>query len=666
MRIEANSLLKFSTNDLWEMLTGNFTLVFNDGEIETNSKETLFSSYTWDLIREHQGVELSKRHHVKTHLSTGALRSDTHLKMLTEIMWDVYGFVSKAANLDADADHDFRAFLRRRVAEISNHIYNDLTYRCEDYVTSLDILDFIEVHEHPKIKQANDTVLPIDKSINKTYKVIQDVLMSETEMPNNAISKIMRSGIANAGQINQCVGPRGYLTDVDSNIFKTPILVSYLRGIHSLHDSLIESRLASKSLIFSKEPLQQAEYFSRRLQLMNQSVQNLHLGDCGSQQYLSWNVRGKRFSPGGAEIDSDLKNLKGKFYLKEDGTLDWIRGNEDHLVGKTIKLRSPIYCQHPDRYGLCSTCFGQLSFSVFKGANIGQYCWTYVAEKSTQSVLSVKHYDGSSEVDSIYIADDLTKYLKVGTGGSSYQMSPDLKDKKVSIVINSKDAEGLNSIHQVDDVKKLNLSRVTELDEIGIQIQDEVDKFIVSIPVGMKGRKASFTYQLLEYIKKVGYVINENNCYVIDMTQWEWEQNIMVLPLKHYDMSMHSSQLANMIESTIGQMRTRDTEVSPDAFLVELFDLVNSKLVVNLAVLEVVLYGIMVVSALEENYSLPKPYTDRGLGVMRLVMMRRSLSALLAYEGQKNAIIDPINYVGKNRMPHIFDDLVMPEILNKK
>lgn len=119
-----------------------------------------------------------------------------------------------------------------------------------------------------------------------------------------------------------------------------------------------------------------------------------------------------------------------------------------------------------------------------------------------------------------------------------------------------------------------------------------------------------------------------------------------------------------MIESTIGDLEVRDTETSPDSFLAGFFDLVNSKLVVNLAVLEIVLYGIMVVSALEENYSLPKPYTDSGIGVMRLVMQRRSLSALLAYQGVKPAIIDPINYIGRNRMPHIFDDVIMPEILN--
>src|SRR5690606_21781358 len=137
---------------------------------------------------------------------------------------------------------------------------NDLSYRCEAYVTSLDILDMIEVHEHPKVKLANSTVAPLQASIDKTYKVIQNVLRDPKELAHNAVAKIMKSGNANIGQINQCLGPRGFLTDIDGNIFKEPILVSYLKGLHSLHDSMIDSRLAAKSLTFSKKPLQQAEF----------------------------------------------------------------------------------------------------------------------------------------------------------------------------------------------------------------------------------------------------------------------------------------------------------------------------------------------------------------------------------------------------------------------
>lgn len=662
MKILARSLLKFKTRELWEMLTGEFTLVFDDGEVQTNYKETLFSSYTWDLLREFPISVMKKSYFIQFALANNEYRANTHLKLLSEINWDIYNEYIDKHNSTVESEWEFRSYLRRRVTEVYDLIYNDLAYRLEEYVTSLDILDLIEVHNHPKIKHANETVVPTQSSIDRTYKVIQSVLNDRNELPGNAVGKLTRAGNANVGQINQCLGPRGYLTDIDSNIFKKPILVSYLKGIHSLHDSLIDSRLASKSLIFSKKPLQQAEFFSRKLQLMNQVVRNLNFRDCGTKHYLQWHVRGPHIS-GGHKAPGDLNNLRGIWYQKEDGTEDWIRGDEDHLIGQTLNLRNPIYCQDADRLGVCSKCFGQLSFSTFKDCNLGQYCWTFVAEKSTQSVLSVKHYDGSSVVDSIFIKDNLKEYLKISPSGSSYLLSERLKGKKINLIIHPNDAEGINDVNKVKDVRKLNITRVSSINQIGIEVIDDIDSTITAIPVGMKGRPASFTYDFLNYIKENGYTVNAKHNYTIPLDKWDWTKTFLVLPLKHYDMGQHSAAISNMIESRIDQMKIRDSDVSVDAFLTEFYDLVNSKLTVNLAPLSIVVYGIMVVSAINENYSLPKPYTDSGLGVMRLIMNRRSLSALLAYQGQRDAIKDPISYIGKNRLPHPFDDIVMPELI---
>lgn len=40
MRIQAQRLLQFSTEQLWDILTGEFELEFPDGVIQTNYKET--------------------------------------------------------------------------------------------------------------------------------------------------------------------------------------------------------------------------------------------------------------------------------------------------------------------------------------------------------------------------------------------------------------------------------------------------------------------------------------------------------------------------------------------------------------------------------------------------------------------------------------------------
>jgi hypothetical protein len=113
-----------------------------------------------------------------------------------------------------------------------------------------------------------------------------------------------------------------------------------------------------------------------------------------------------------------------------------------------------------------------------------------------------------------------------------------------------------------------------------------------------------------------------------------------------------------MLESTVDKLIERDKLISADSVLVDLFDLVNDKLTVNLAVLDVVLYSTMIISAEHGNYALPKPWSLNGLGVMKLSMANRSLSAAFAYEGHREIIVSPISYISVNRPDHPFDRLL--------
>ena len=94
--------------------------------------------------------------------------------------------------------------------------------------------------------------------------------------------------------------------------------------------------------------------------------------------------------------------------------------------------------------------------------------------------------------------------------------------------------------------------------------------------------------------------------------------------------------------------------------LVRLYDLVNDKLSVNLAVLAVILYGAMIVSAEEGDYSLPKPWTSRGLGVMSMSMAYRSMAAAMAYENHRDMITSPLSYIHTNRPDHPMDGILCP------
>lgn len=672
MRIQAKKLLAYDTDELWGILTGRFILVFDDGEMEVDAGSTLYSSYAWNFHRDYPNTPLLLKHHVNTTLKGHRLTSDTHLELLGDVMWSVYDkYISSQYVEDVVG---LREELSEKIYRTTNHMYNDLTYRLEEWVTSLDIVDFIEAMEHERIKEPamrleqvteeNFSNMPfMEAGIDEVYKGIEYVLRTPGVLPSNPIADAAQSGLVSMGQIRQCLGPRGFLTDTNSEIFRYPVTRGYARGLRTLYNSMVESRSSAKSLLFSKAPLQQAEYFSRRLQLMSQVVSNLHEGDCGSKEYLRWTVRGAKYGrTGKVERDSDLKFLKGKNYLDENGVLKMIVGDEKYLNGQTINLRSVLHCAHPDIYGICSTCFGALSLSVPKGTNIGHMCATSMTQKSSQNVLSVKHLDGSSGVDDVVISGEDRKYLATGSDESSYMLAPRLIGKRVKIIIDHEKATNITDILAVDAVENLNLSRVSELETIGIVVTDGAreERQVCTVHIGR--RLSSMSYDMLKFIAVNRWDVDENGNYVIDMDGWDWNDPILVLPLKHINMSDHSRDIAQMLESRVEDMRSRDKSISPEAFLVEFFDLVNEKLSVNLAVLEVILYGSMIRSAEDYDYALPKPWTSRGLGVMKNSMAYRSLAPAMAYEGHHDIITSPMSYLLTNRVDHPLDNILMPEL----
>lgn len=653
-RISARHLAGFQPAELWEILRGRFVLVFEDGEIETNSKETLYSSYGWEFHRRYPQTPMLKKHHVQEFLMKERLNSNTHLNLLGSIMNTTQDTYMGNPNVKAEE-------LWELTYRVTNEMYNDLSYRLEAYVVSMDMTNFIEVMQHPRALEARANMKESPESIEATYGVLTDMLMNGKDLPTNPISLAVRAKTASLNQVMQCVGPIGYNTDTDSKLFRFPIMRGYAQGLRSIYDSGIESRKAAMALQFAKSPLQDVEYFSRRMQLMDQTVQNLHMEDCGTTEYLHWYVRGPIWENGIKVFNGDLGFIEGKYYLDDaTGQLAAVKKDDKHLIGKTLKMRSVIHCAHRDPYGFCATCFGEMSLSIPEGTNMGQICCTSMAQKTTQGVLSTKHLLGSSKVEPILIRPEEAPFLKAAPDGNSYLLADALKGKNVTLVIGRDSAPAITDIMEVKRIEDLNIANISAMRDIGIKIKKGDTETLYPVRVGMSARPANMTYPLLQYVRTMGWRPNEKNNYEIDMREWDWSKPILTLPLMHFSMSDHSKDMAEMLESSVKEMEKRDSGVSPDAFLAEFYGLVNKRLSVNLAVLEVIVYATMIVSAEDDNYQLPKPWTSKGLGVMELTMDNRSLAAAMAYEGHYDNFIEPASFVRTNRMDHLMDGILCP------
>lgn len=660
-RIQARKLLTYSVDQLWDNLEGDFILMFDNGEIQTNEKETLYSLYAWEYHRLYPDTPLLLQHHVRSVTNGQLAGTDTHLDLINNVLWSfVEAYKHQYANVEDLID--IGALMSY---QISNRFYNELTYRLEAYVTSLDILDFIQFTKHPTLVDAIDNMPETEEGIIKVNKTVLEMTKSP-EFRHNAVAAAMRAKLVSEGQALQCLAPLGFRTDIDSNLFGSMIRRGFTQGLRSMHDSLVESRSAAKALIFSTDPLQKSEYFSRRQQLICQNVQRLHRGDCGSTRYLPWSVRGER-TVNTTKLSSDLKTISGKYYLDEgSNSLKVITEKDTHLIGKTIMLRSPIAgCNHPDPYGICEVCYGQTSYAIPSKTNLGHIACVTMTSDLGQLIMSTKHFEGSSAVEGIALKTHEKQYLNAVINGSEYFINDKLKSKDVKLIVAASQVPGLTDVNLVDDVETLNLSRVSEFDTIMMQITDNTGTSYEPLTVSVNGRLSNMTHALLKHIRKVGWTVIKNENYVIDMAGWNYADPILVLPMRHFNMSNLQQEIADMLEATIKDMSYRSNVINPCSMLVEFHDLVNRRLNINLAVLEVILYSSMVISADEEDYGLPKPWTSSGVGVKQMLLTKRSMSATMGYERHRDALIDPTSYTQTNRMDHIFDQQIVPEILNR-
>lgn len=668
IKIAVRSIVNLPLQEVWDSITGSFIIVFDDGELEVNDKMTQYSRYVWELHRLYPGAPITMSHHLKTLLKGRRVSPSTHLSLIKTVLWDIYDHFCLTMH-DENQRRQMRFDMAKIAYQITNAIYNDMSCRLEEYVISLDVEDFIEVMDDPDMIKMEENIQPTEDSITNAYDTISNVLRTRANLINNPISQMVRSGLISEKQLHQCLGPRGYLTDTNSDRFPHPVLSGYIHGIRTIHDNMIESRSAAKSMEFAKAPLQQAEYFSRRLQFVSEAVENLHHEDCGSEKYLGWYVRGREVVAGEIVYDGDLSQIVGKYYLDEkDGKLKAIKASDTHLIGKTIKMRSVMHCQHPDPSGICQVCFGQLSDSIPENTNLGQMCATYVTQQSSQAVLSVKHLDGTASVEAVVLGPEERKFLEVMPEGNSYKLADRLKGKgiiKVLIKFRPEEVKNLTDINEIDDVTRLPITRISEIKNISVVVETAKQIEDHEIEVFEKRRNSSLTHDMLAHVKRKGWTYDAYGNVTIDLTGWDHNKPIMSLPLRTFNMSDHSQEIAAVIESRVEDTEKRDNFTSPQSLLVDLFTLVNEKLNVNLAILEVVLYAAMIVSAEENDYALPKPWGKQGMGVMRMTMDYRNLAPRMAYERHCDVITNPATYLLPNRFEHIFDALLMPrEVTN--
>lgn len=198
-------------------------------------------------------------------------------------------------------------------------------------------------------------------------------------------------------QVKQAVFTRGYVADANNQIRPNLIKNSLVSGLNpkEFFDSCWGAR---KGLLDTALSTGDSGYLTRQLiystvdMVLDESNE-----DCGTKDYLEFDVFVTDEKTG--QIDQTKSNklsktLLWRYFINDDGETELITlKNRKDIIGKRIKLRSPIYCKSKK---ICKKCYGSL-YKHLHSDQIGIIAVQAIGEISVQLVLRSFHTSGVAQ-----------------------------------------------------------------------------------------------------------------------------------------------------------------------------------------------------------------------------------------------------------------------------
>ena len=632
-------------------------VLFEDGVVATmNYKEIVLLRYLIEPLKAFNTIPLTSDYNIQNYYSNGLYVSAT-INRVFEAMFK--NLVLGNTNIRNDRYLLSLVFYDMQKAVLD--IYNNVVYNHLECVTSINILYFLEIQYDKRVLDAIEHTKKelTAEAVRASHNVLKSV-MYESKYDNNPLALGYRSRTYNPNQVNQMLASRGFLTELNSAIFKFPVATSFTIGLYNPYDFTIESRAGAKALFVSTKGIKFSEYTARELQMVTMVVERLVDGDCGSKDYVDWYVKIDDVSG-----KSDLPNMLGKHYYDEvTKTEKIITADDTHLIGKTIKLRTAMKCNHKDKRAVCSACFGELAFSVPLTSSLGHYATAYLTSIISQAILSTKHLAVSAESSKIVLDGDAVRFFMV-KDTNKYMFKANALSKvksKYYVSIDIDNAYGVKDLVYKDmNVYKLDPQRVSRIKSFCIKIVNPNDTVeLINIPVQVNNRAGYFTYEFLQHIIDQGFILTDENTYDIPLDNWDTKNHFIVLP----EIEFNFLALATYIKNELKYM-TKDKAgnivETQESLLQKLFYIVNRKLNINIALLEVIIYAFSVKDGKNGNYDLARGTKDPELRRIADLLFGRSLGAGYGYENLLDNILNPKSFNGNNSVDHVLDSLLKPK-----
>lgn len=637
-RINVHEILNTPLQAIFEIPDVPYEVEYDDGKVLKSHKEAIaFDRYTYEMLKGVPNVTIGSDLSCISVMDGKLLNAKTHITSLERV------YQSKVGHLNLRTYEEKEPVLLH-VDHIHDMIFNDIIGgdSATESMTGIDATDFLEIMEYPEIQEIHSQIEMTPDGIERTHRSLSQFV--KTCNYDNPLIKANQSQAANNSQFNQCLGPRGYVSDLDRTVFGTPIIAGFIEGLHSLYDIMIESRTAAKALNAAGASIQKSEYASRRFQILTMVVRSPNVVDCGSTD-LKELIMSKKYLP----------NFKGKWYKENLDEVEFkcIKGDEEHLIGKTIHYRHVKGCQHPNRQEICTTCLGNLSNNLKPNTNLGAVCSMGFMKDVTQKILSTKHEVKSVSGSSLILEGIASNYF-VPNEDNELMIRPEVNTDGLNLVLDSSKLDKLTDVLNLSS-SKVPMGKIGELKAVGFLSDDLKIGDIATI--SNDDRMANITRNLLDYIKTNGYDVDSKSNYVVSLKNWKKEDPMFTIPLKEADVSQFIKILEKIIEGTERKKLTYDERLE------RLFDIVFERTSCNVMVLEVLAYATSTYNVDRDNYRLARGSVEYNHSDKSKIFRHRSKSQLLTFEKQLSYMLKEPNITFKQTEieSHPFDSYFMPQ-----
>ena len=601
-----------------ELITrhGVVNVIFDNGEIVAmKSRVLLFHLIFWGIGRK-WGVMITP----ELIVDTSVVNSSTISKLGSLIL-------DRAQSLHHN-HHDIVFDFNEAINTINNLTIN----HCQEYHRSLNILDLARIAVLPQIRaicddKVTDPKMPMVEAEAK-LKENKAKLFAELNKPHpmNKLYYFTNLRFVKETQLAHIFYQIGFRTDINDTIIRYTVVGNYLDGLQNYKEYALEALSAKKSAFYTKDSIPDAEYFSRCQHLLLNNIKYLYPGDCGTTIVNPMLITKKLRN---AVLYKNI--VEGSRIITIDQT------NVDSYIGKVVKFRTPIGCQHGN--GVCEICAGKLLSNITPGMHLGIYSAMQVTEKITQVILSSKHMQDTTAVE-YTVPDELTELMFKKQSGIYIKPKLLAKFKNITLIIGIEDASYLRSIRDFD------LSRLSSISESafgrvssivmmkdGLPVIDQVNMIV-------NNQKPLYSKQLIKYIgDQPESVVIRDGMFSINLNNFNFEDPLFKIIAINNSMVKFVKAAKYMLETDIANY------TSASALIADFADLIYDQVHPNLSYIEVVLRASMITNRYDLRMPVVTDIDNVKFSKNHHIVSHRSLGTLCAFQGLPATLTSPVFWI---------------------